>query len=105
MSRNNKSESPKNGPGNSLDNADEVNVGETVADAIEHGRFSWQHGSLFDLVVYSKFRSISRASRILVHVVLYQTHPDGFAPEVFPRSCSPAAHPPICPGRLLLSAD
>ena len=65
-----------------LDNADEVNVGETVADAIEHKPFSWQHGSLFDLLLYSKSRSTSRASRIFVHVVLYQPHPDGFAPEM-----------------------
>lgn len=105
MSRNNNSKSPKNGSRDSLDNADEVNVGETVADAIEHKAFSWQHGSLFDLVVYSKSRSTSRASRIFVHVVLYQPHPDGFAPDVFSRSCSPAAHSPLRPGRHLLSAD
>ena len=105
VSRNNNSKSPKMGSKNSLDNVDEVNVGETVADAIEHNAFSWQHGSLFDLVVYWKSRSTSRASRILVHVVLYQPHPDGFAPEVIPRSCSPAVHSPIRPGRHLLSAD
>ena len=92
MSRNNNSQSPKNGPGNLLDNVDEFNVGETVVDAIELKSFSWQHGSLLDLVVYSKSRSTSRTSKILVHVVLYQPHPEGFAPDVFPRPCSPAAH-------------
>lgn len=105
MSRKNNLKSPKNGPGNSLDNADEVNVGETVADAIKHKPFSWQHGSLFNLLVYSISRSSSRAKRILVQVVLSQPHPDGFAPNVFPRSRSPAARSSIRPGRRLLSAD
>ena len=50
MSWNNDSGDPKNGPENSGDKTDELNVGETMADAIKRKSFMWQRGFLFDLV-------------------------------------------------------
>ncbi len=52
MSWNNDSGDPKNGPETSVDKADELKEGETMADAIKRKAFMWQHGFLFDLVPY-----------------------------------------------------
>ena len=52
MSRNDNSGDPKNSPGHSMDKGDELNVGETVADAIKRKLFAWQHGFLLDLARY-----------------------------------------------------
>ncbi len=57
MSRNDNSGDPKNSPGTSVDKDDELNVGETVADAIKRKPFSWQHALLLDLLRYSISRT------------------------------------------------
>ena len=43
MSRNDNSGDSTKRPGNSVDKDDELNVGETVADAIKRQNFSWRH--------------------------------------------------------------
>ena len=52
MSRNDDSGDSKNSSGDSVDKGDELNVGETLADAIKRKAFSWQHGFLLDLGRY-----------------------------------------------------
>ena len=106
MSRNDDSGDPKNSPGNSVDKANELNVSETVADAIKRKPFSWQHGFLLDLVRYLISRSAVDIPcvGILVHAGLSQPHPEEIAPDGFHRSHSPASYSTISPGKRLLSA-